>query len=143
MIFIHVIDPQWSAMIFIEPHWDQYRKSDLYWSALISIGDWSGMPWIVFLSNFVTTCNSQNKANRCNSYANLFPIDGIEIWKSYGGPIYFCFPTGRIHVHSFPKETQHIWSCLSFAEECIPVSLMLYIPMSGSVTQVYQTKWTD
>ena len=40
-----LIDRQWLAMIFIEPHLDQFLKSDLYWSALIGIRDWSGMSW--------------------------------------------------------------------------------------------------
>ena len=42
-------------------------------------------------------------------------------------------------IHSFPKETQHFWSCLSFGEECIQVNLHGVIhsyknhqdPMSG------------
>ena len=32
-----------------------------------------------------------------------------------------------LRLHSFPKETQHFWSCPSFGEECIPVNLGLYI----------------
>ncbi len=35
-----------------------------------------------------------------------------------------------MHVHSFSKETQHFRSCLSFVEECIPVNLGLYMPIS-------------
>ncbi len=28
------IDQNWSARIFIDPQWDQFLKSDLYWWAL-------------------------------------------------------------------------------------------------------------
>ncbi len=43
---ISVIDRKCGSIkIIIEPHWDQFRKSDLYWSALIGIGDWSSMSW--------------------------------------------------------------------------------------------------
>ncbi len=55
-------DRHWSALIFIEKNWsllirndrewsllshilDQFLKYDLYWSALIGIGDWSSMSW--------------------------------------------------------------------------------------------------
>ena len=29
---------------------------------------------------------------------------------------------GVAQLHSFPKETQHFWSCVSFGEECIRVN---------------------
>ena len=45
------------------------------------------------------------------------------IFPDGGTAEFFFFPI----IHSFPKETQHLWSCLSLGEECMPVNLELYI----------------
>ena len=31
-------------------------------------------------------------------------------------------------LHSFRKETQHFWSCISFGEECMPVNMGSLLP---------------
>ncbi len=40
-------------------------------------------------------------------------------------------------IHSFPKETQHFWSCVSFGEECIRVNHIFgcsFLKGSGTVS---------
>ena len=42
-------------------------------------------------------------------------------------------------LHSFPKETQHSWSCVSFGEECIPVNLGLCIILTMLICRFLMT----
>ena len=40
-----------------------------------------------FLPIFITLCDAQIQPNKCNSYANVFPIDDIQTWKNDNGPV--------------------------------------------------------
>ncbi len=48
----------------------------------------------MFLPILATLCDAQIQPNKCNSYANVFPIDDIQTWKNDNGPVYVWFPTG-------------------------------------------------
>ncbi len=54
-----------------------------------------------------------------------------QIWSC------MCTFNAPFLIHSFPKETQHFWSWVSFGEECIPVNLWLYIIL----TMLMLEKW--
>ncbi len=49
-------------------------------------------------------------------------MEGVKTWTKW-----FLWSRACDKVHSFPKGTQHFWSCLSFGEECTPVNLGLYL----------------
>ncbi len=62
----------------------------------------------MLLPIFVTISDALIQPSKCNSYANVFPMDAIETQNYDHGPIQLCFPSSRmqtannagfLHVH--------------------------------------------
>ncbi len=107
------IDLYWEELIFIEKNWslligndwqwsllshilDQFLKSDLYWSSLISIGDWSSMFWYNPL--------------HCTVSHNGYCLILSQISDNCDGPNVTLF----IHITSFTKHDEKIWFILLY-----------------------------
>ncbi len=61
-----------------------------------STNGWGLIVWTTgntSLSILLTICDAQKQPNKCNSYANVFPIDDIQRRRNDNGSVYLYFPT--------------------------------------------------